>query len=335
MTVTVAPTPWTDPETWRAVFGTQLRDCRVEPLTGGNSPSEIGRIHLAGTGLPASVIVKESRLPWSMTDSEGFRREGFAYRHLLIGAADVAPRLLHIDEDKQMVRLVLEDLAPAFEFRPRRHTWTPGEIATVAEIFARLHGGTQSASQIGSELLMPAPDRRWPPARIHEAAVTLDRWARDSGRAWGLAAAVEATMRRFPAASLAASPSCLVHSDFNTGNIALSRSPATGGRLLDWHIAAAGGPGFDLGNLFFQPWNNHRNIDPVYLLDAYDAARRHHGLQPWHDGDRAHAFTCARCWCALSYLPPIATQTDSGLSGWWLHTAEAVEATLTAAGAHQ
>ena len=335
MTAIMSDTTWRDPDTWRAVFGTQVVGCRVEALDGGNSPSRLCRIHLEGAGLPASVIAKQSQIPWSAADPEGFRREGFVYQHLLAAAAGIAPRLLHADEDAQTVRLILEDLQPTYVFRSPEHRWTAAEIDIIADLFARLHGATQSASSLDRELLMPAPDTRWSAQRIHDAGVELNRWARDHGYQWNFAAGVEIALQRFPAGSVDAGTRCLVHSDFNPGNIALEVSPATDGRLLDWHIAAAGGAGFDLGNLFFQPWSNHRDIDPVHLLDAYDAARHRHGLEPWHSGDRADAFAYARRWCALSYLPAIANRTSSSLSGWWLHTAWAAHETLTAARDHR
>lgn len=317
-----------DPRSWRALFG-ELSRCRAEQLAGGNSPSRIWRVHLSGGHAPPTVIVKESGPPWSPLDPAGFRREALAYR-LLDGNDDVAPRLLGLHEGDEGVRLVLEDLATGFAFRRRDHRWRPAEMVPVADVFARLHGHSADHPLLDDPVLMPAPDARWPSARIEAAAARLDATVVS-----GFGDGVRAAFRRWPASAPPVMPRCLAHSDFNPGNIAFGAAGATA-RLLDWHIAAAATPGFDVANLFFQPWSNHADLSVCDVLDAVDQARQRRGLDPWYDGERDSAFRYCTVWCALSYLPPIADRIDAGPvvgpSAWWLHTARAAHRALATEG---
>lgn len=319
--------PLTDPDTWRTLLSTSIRDCRVEPLAGGNSASTVTRVHMLGGGPVPSVVVKQSLAPWADGDPSGFRREAMIYQRLLHNSSGIAPTVLHVDEAADAVRLVLEDLQPAFAFRHRDHRWTRSEVRPCTDALARLHAHTHDNPGLDDELLMAAPDRRWPEARVRAAASELDQWVRDQGPANCFSDGVTLALARCPAQSMPAQSipvpgRCLVHSDFNTGNIALRDEPADA-RLLDWHIAAAAGPGFDLANLFFQPWNNHLDLAADHVLDCYDSSRRALDLDPWYATDRGAAFDYALTWCALSYLPPIADHVTShqALAGWWLNTA--------------
>lgn len=319
-----------DIDIWRELFGPRVRACALQPLSGGNSPSRLWRVRLTGTD-PQSVVVKQSMLPWSPEDPHGFRREAFVYQHLLDGAHGVAPRLLHSWQSGDGVRLVLEDLSDAFAFRSAAHAWTAAELRIVAETFARLHGATQQDESLADPVLMAAPDSRWPVSRLRQAADILDGGAQAAERGWQFVEHAEATLRTWPVGGVDIGPSCLVHSDFNAGNVALSTSAA---RLLDWHIAAGGSAGFDFANLFFQPWDNQRSIDVGGWFDAVDAARNDLRLPPWHGGDRGAAMQYCIAWCALSYLPALAAQIGAGpLSGWWLHTAVATHHALRCKGA--
>lgn len=317
-----------DPDYWRAVLGTAVEACAVEPMPGGNSASRLWRVRLTGRGLPVAVVVKETAGPWPADDPGGRRREHHVYTRLLAGVSGVAPALLHAQCDACRVRLVLADLEPDYTFREPSHLWRHDEIDVALEVLARLHGATAGRDGLDDPCLMPAPDRRWSAAQIAADAQALDGVGAPGGGRWRFAALAAQALRRFPPAA-AAAPPVLAHSDFSTANFALA-ARGVHGRLVDWHIAAAAAPADDVAALLFQPHANHRRLDWDRLCRGYGRARARLGLAPFHAGGAPEAaFRAAVAGCALSYIPPIAGQARHGpLAGWWLHTATAVHDNL-------
>jgi hypothetical protein len=320
--------PIDDPDLWRNWFGHAAVLGRLESLPAGNSPSHVYRAHLSGPGAPATVVVKEARAPWPSSDPEGHRREARVYEALLRRTEHLAPLLLACDSSPAHVRLVLQDLQPAFSFRAHDHGWQESEMEIILGLLARLHGATEAAPDLRDPALMPAPDRRWQSGRLVAEAARLDAYARHAGEPWLFEPLVEAGLRRY-AADPQGDGTCLLHSDPGPANFAFAEGDGDG-RLIDWHLAAAGPPAFDVAALFFQPYSNHRHLEWQRVFAAYGRARERLGLDPWQAADPGEASArYSIVWCALSYLPALAAQaTVHGLSGWWRHTAAATHDNL-------
>lgn len=327
-----------DPSYWARALGQAVAAVEAKEIPGGNSPSRLFRVRLHPAGALSTVISKESAAPWSLDDPLGYRREPFVYAVLLASAPDVAPRAFLVDEGPGYARLALEDLGRRFRFPPADHVWSDGDIAPAVRTLARLHQATRQAPALGDGRLMPAPAARWRAEQILAAAADLERLAPAPESCLEPVRRLLAELADDAGSALPGGlrETALLHSDFGPANFALGDGGGRGGggegRLVDWHLAAAGPPLCDVACLFYQPYHNHRLLTWSQIYSTYARARERLGSATWPpwEGGGAAAFRRAVAWCALSYLPPLAGQLRSAgkLEGWWANTDSATRTQL-------
>ena len=244
--------------------------------------------------------------------------------------ADRSFELVELAEGHQI--LTRSEFAPyleRFDNVPR-----PSRLSGPAlETLALLHISAESLPLEECSMLMPAPDRRWESHTIQSAVRILvdDPTYGHQGRR--LLPVVELLLERIADqfSHWQQASRTLLHSDFNCSNVALERAGGGSARLIDWHIAASGMAAFDIASLFFQPRNNHINLDRRTVLRDYLEARHKLGGEPVHADEEWAAFCYATASDGLSYLPPVARQLQNTgvLQGWWSNILASIEDNLT------
>jgi Ser/Thr protein kinase RdoA (MazF antagonist) len=164
----------------------------------------------------------------------------------------------------------MADFGQSHRFPSPSHRWTPEEIKSILDTYARLHAGGQRCLKAGDK-----PD--WLVARHEERLFETvgdlpDMVKRLSDQGiWPLIPNFESLLDRAlrEAELLADHPVTILHNDVYPPNCGIPTGGDGEAILVDWDMVGMGLAEMDLAFMFLQPFGSHRQLDRQAALNHY------------------------------------------------------------------
>jgi hypothetical protein len=300
------------PEWLSEILGGEVRECRLEQIgIGVGLLGRVYRVHLDGSNVPASVVVKLPTLDQQARtalceDLEFYLREVRFYNE--IGLANplppARPYFAAFDEATHDFILVLEDLG-RLRVTDQNAGCTPADAEAVVDAIARHHVHWWESDRLATlPWLMALTSSPFPGVLAANAAAAWPRFVELVGTE--LSPKMRAFGQRLPSLvhwyceQIARPPRTFIHGDLRLDQLFFAVGPEDPPvTALDWQISTAGRGAYDLAYFLSQSLRTDtRRACENALIDRYRGRLAEHGIDyPASELLRDYRLTVA--WCFL------------------------------------
>jgi hypothetical protein len=298
------------PEWLSEILDGEVQACRLEQIgVGVGLLGRLYRVHIEGTNVPGSVVVKFPTLDQQARSAlceplDFYLREARFYQE--IGLANplrpATPYFVAFDEDTHDFVLVLEDLH-RLRLADQTIGCTPGDAETVVDAVARHHAHWWESDRLAGLHWLKSYIK--PPFPRTLAAAFEDRWPRFLEVAGGdLSPELRAFGERFPSLvpwyleQISRPPLTFFHGDLRLDQLFFAVQPGDAPvTVLDWQISSLGRGAYDLAYFLSQSLATEtRRTCETALIEGYRERLAEHGIDyPATELQRDYRITTA--WC--------------------------------------